>query len=59
MGKYPVIKTSGERGDFPQPIPKASYFVSQLCGSFLHAWIEPWRLFLSSNVSGLLFGQNR
>lgn len=22
MGKYPVIKTSGERGDFPQPSPK-------------------------------------
>lgn len=44
---------------FPPTFPKASYSVRQLCGSFLRAWIEPWRLLLSSNVSGLLFGQNR
>lgn len=44
---------------FPPTFPKASYFVNQFCGSFLHAWIEPWGLFLSSNVSGLLSVQNR
>ena len=41
-------------------LPQSQFSMSQLCGSFLHAWVEPWRLSPSSNASGLslLFGQN-